>query len=120
MPGIAHPLIGAWKVSFPDEPGDAFNLNTYTSDGIVLQASIARPGQGAWEPAGARTAAMTLVLLLADGVVMVRGTISVDAGGGRFTGSFTTERLGNGLGEKGPLAVVGERITVESPAIRAA
>lgn len=112
----AHPLIGAWKVSFPDEPGDGFNLNAYTADGIVLQASAARPGQGAWEPTGERAAAMTLVLLLGDGVVMVRGDIAVDAEGGRFTGSFTTERIGDGLGEKGPLGVVGERIAVESPA----
>jgi hypothetical protein len=116
MIASVHPLVGTWKVRFPDEPGDGFNLNAYTADGIVLQASAARPGQGVWEPTGERSAAMTLVILLGDSVVMVRGDIAVDAGGVRFTGSFTTERLADGLGEKGPLGVVGERVTVEAAA----
>jgi hypothetical protein len=104
-------------VTFPDEPGVGSGLNAFTADGIVLQANPGRPGQGSWEPTGERTAAMTLVIVLGEGVVIkVRGELQVDAAGSRFTGSFTTERLGDGLGEKGPLTVVGERIAVETPA----
>ena len=123
-----HPLVGAWLLTFPDEPGASPRLNSYTADGIALQTHPAgNDAQGAWAPTGERTAAMTLLLLglergAARGTGRVRAALEVDAAGDAFAGSFTLEFVAAGgasRGEEGPLRVEGTRVRAEPPSARA-
>jgi hypothetical protein len=123
MRPAAHPLVGTWLLTFPDEPGAGPSLNAYTADGLAFQANPGRHGQGAWAATGERTAAMTLVLLIEEGgvvrgTVRVRAGLEVDATGDALAGTFTTEFVGAdgaSTGQRGPLAVAGERIRAEPP-----
>ena len=123
-----HPLVGAWLLTFPDEPGASPRLNSYTADGIALQTHPAgNDAQGAWAPTGARTAVMTLLLLGLErgdsrGTGRVRAALEVDAAGDAFAGSFTLEFVAAGgasRGEEGPLRVEGTRVRAEPPSARA-
>ncbi len=123
MRRATHPLVGTWLLTFPDEPGADPSLNAYTADGLAFQASPRRHGQGAWEATSERAAVMTLVLLIQEGeavrgTVRVRAALEVDATGDAVAGTFTTEFVGTdgaSAGEKGPLAVEGERVRTEPP-----
>ena len=126
--GAGHPLVGAWLLTFPDEPEASPRLNSYTADGIALQTHPAgNDAQGAWAPTGARTAVMTLLLLGLErgatrGMGRVRAALEVDAAGNAFAGSFTLEFVaasGASWGEEGPLRVAGRRIRAEPPAAQA-
>src|SRR4051794_15999178 len=126
--GARHPLVGAWLLTFPDEPGASPRLNSYTADGIALQTHPAgNDAQGAWAPTGERTAVMTLLLLGLErgttrGTGRVRAALEVDAIGDAFAGSFTLEFVANGgasWGEEGPLRVAGKRVRAEPPSAQA-
>ncbi len=126
--GSGHPLVGAWLLTFPDEPGASPRLNSYTADGIALQTHPAgNDAQGAWAPTGERTAVMTLLLLgLARGATRgtgrVRAALAVDAAGDAFAGSFTLEFVAAGgasRGEEGPWRVAGRRVRAEPPSAHA-
>jgi hypothetical protein len=120
--------VGAWLLTFPDEPGARPRLNSYTADGIALQTHPAgNNAQGAWAPTGERTAVMTLLLLGLErgatrGMGRVRAALEVDAAGDAFAGSFTLEFVAAGgasWGEEGPLRVAGRRVRAEPPAAQA-
>jgi len=126
--GAGHPLVGAWLLTFPDEPGASPRLNSYTADGIALQTHPAgNDAQGAWAPTSERTAVMTLLLLGLErgatrGTGRVRAALEVDAAGDAFAGSFTLEFVaadGASRGEERPLRVAGRRIRAESPSAQA-
>lgn len=123
-----HPLVGAWLLTFPDEPGASPRLNSYTADGFALQTHPAgNDAQGAWAATGERTAVMTLLLLGLErgatrGTGRVRAALEVDAAGDAFAGSFTLEFVAVGgvsWGEEGPLRVEGTRVRAEPPSARA-
>ena len=112
--GAGHPLVGAWLLTFPDEPEASPRLNSYPADGITLQTHPAgNDAQGAWAPTGERTAVMTLLLLGLErgatrGTGRVRAALEVDVAGDAFAGSFTLEFVAAGgasRGEEGPLRV---------------
>ncbi len=98
-----------------------------SADGLAFQAKTGRHGQGAWEATSERAAVMTLALLIQEGTVFrgtvrVRAALEVDATGDAFAGTFTTEFVGTDgatSGERGPLAVRGERVRAEPPVSRA-
>jgi hypothetical protein len=126
--GAGHPLVGAWLLTFPDDPGASPRLSSYTADGIALQTHPAgNDAQGAWAPTGARTAVMTLLLLGLErgatrGMGRVRAALEVDAAGNAFAGSFTLEFVaasGASWGEEGPLRVAGTRVRAEPPSAQA-
>ena len=128
LAGARHPLVGAWLLTFPDEPGASPRLNSYTGDGIALQTHPAgNDAQGAWAPTGERTAVMTLLLLGLErgatrGMGRVRAALEVDAAGNAFAGSFTLEFVAAGgasWGEEGPLRVAGRRVRAEPPSAQA-
>jgi hypothetical protein len=123
-----HPLVGAWLLTFPDEPGASPRLNSYTADGIALQTHPAgNDAQGAWAPTGERTAVMTLLLLGLErgatrGTGRVRAALEVDAAGDAFAGWFTLEFVAAGgasRGEEEPLRVEGRRVRAEPPSAQA-
>src|SRR6478735_5616169 len=98
MPQIAHPLVGAWIVTFPAEPLKNLSLNSFSADGLVVQTNLQRPGQGVWAATGECTAVMTLAILGVEErelrrTIRVRAELTVDASGDGYTGRFTTERI---------------------------
>lgn len=120
-----HPLVGTWTLTFPDEPDAGPSLNSFTTDGLVFQASPRRLGQGVWEGSGERLARMNLMVLVpgedADPyTVRVRAILEVDPTGDVFTGTFTNESVranGTSRGESVPLEVIGTRVRIEEPTL---
>jgi hypothetical protein len=115
----AHPLVGAWMLTDTSDPEGGQFLASFSSDGIYQQSEDNGAGFGAWEPTGATSAALTLVILATEeeggGTITVRATIEVGADGQTLTADYTIEATGEGAppGEFGPGSVTGTRITVE-------
>jgi hypothetical protein len=103
-----HPLVGAWLVSVPQGPNQppVPNLQTFTTDGVVLQAvravQLAPPGQsfqfvytsgghGIWMPTSERGGVFTFVFLNTNergeyiGTTTVTGHPQVSEDGQTFT-----------------------------------
>lgn len=123
-PATTHPLIGAWLVTFPDQPSAAPVLLTFTGDGTVsgAVADAASSGfEGAWTATGGPTAAFTVVRLTTGangsfaGLARLRGTITVAAGGDAWIGLVISETLdssGKVTATSGPHPARAARISV--------
>ena len=86
-----HPFVGTWIVDrIPDDPTDIPTYNVITSDGAVIDPT--QGGAGVWEATGPDTASFTLTGTIADlnAYFLVRGSVTVDEGGGHATNIYSS------------------------------
>lgn len=116
-----HPLVGSWILNTdPDNPDEPLSLASFTSDGTYIEIDTDGAGLGAWEPTGDTSANLTFSYVdPAGGMVTIRASIEVDAGGRSFTATYTTElrdpATGEWSGQIGPDTAVATRMVVEGP-----
>ena len=82
----SHPFVGTWIISDPADPTGMPTTNIITADGGLIDPTIG--AAGVWTATGERTADFTLIALFAEGggsYYLVRGSITVDAGGDTAT-----------------------------------
>lgn len=120
--GNDHPLIGSWLLNTdPENPDEPLSLVSFAAGGTFIEVdSDGVIGLGAWEATGDTTANLTFSYVDGEGGMMtIRASIVVDAGGRSFTASYTTDlrdpATGEWSGEIGPDTAVGVRMVVESP-----
>jgi hypothetical protein len=93
-----HPLIGTWIVT---DPTGSPSVTAFTADGIMLDTEVGGGGSGVgtWEATGERTAAFTLVIPIADpqfqAVIVIRGTVEIDAAGDTATVPYSITGVGS-------------------------
>ena len=86
-----HPLVGSWIVDRnPDDPTEIPTYNVLTADGGLIDPT--QGGAGRWEATGPETANFGLSGTIAElsAYFIVRGTLTVDAGGGTATASYSS------------------------------
>jgi hypothetical protein len=91
----SHPFVGTWIIG--DPTGGEPTTNIITADGGLIDPTVG--AAGVWTATGARTADFTLIAIFAEdqpaiGVAagggsyfLVRGSVTVDAGGDTATGT---------------------------------
>src|SRR5215207_11491758 len=83
-----HPFVGTWIVDRnPDDPTEIPTYNIITADGGLIDPTVG--AAGVWVPTGSDTAAFTLTGTIAElgAYFVVRGTVTIDAGGDTATNS---------------------------------
>jgi hypothetical protein len=86
-----HPFVGTWIVDRnPDDPTEIPTYNVLTADGAVIDPT--QGGAGVWEATGPDTANFTLTgtIMELSAYFVVRGSLTVDAGGGTATNSYSS------------------------------
>ncbi len=115
-----HPLVGAWLISFPDDPTLPPSLYSFTAEGTVVGTNVQGTRIGSWQATGERTADMTVVgyatgpARIMAALVKVHAQIEVDASGNHLTVRYVIT-VGEGARAQttGPFTAEGERIVVE-------
>ena len=82
----SHPFVGTWIIG--DPTGGEPTTNIITPDGGLIDPTVG--AAGVWAATGARTADYTLIAIFAEdggSYFLVRGSITVDAGGDTATGT---------------------------------
>jgi hypothetical protein len=90
-PMAGHPLVGTWIVDRnPDDPTEIPTYNVLTADGGLIDPT--QGGAGLWEATGPDTANFGLTGTIAElgAYFVVRGTLTVDAGGGTATAAYSS------------------------------
>ncbi|MER3438166.1 MAG: hypothetical protein C4346_11565 [Chloroflexota bacterium] len=116
----AHPLVGAWRISFPDDPTLPPSLYSFSDEGTVVGTNVEGTRIGSWKATGERTADMTVVgyatgpARVMAALVKVHAQIEVDTSGDHLTVRYTiTVGEGARAHTSGPFTADGERIVVE-------
>jgi hypothetical protein len=112
-----HPLVGTWIVN---DPTGSPSLTAFTADGVVTDVETeGGAGLGSWKPTGERTAAFTLVIVIADpqfsATIQINATVEIDATGNSGTADYTyTAVLPDGtVAESGSGSVTIARLPVQ-------
>lgn len=120
QPSPAHPLIGSWLITFPDDPTLPPSLYTFNSEGTVIGTNVQGTRHGAWQAAGDHTADMTVIgyatgpARIMATLVTVHAQVEVDASGNHLTIRYTITAGRDALARtSGPYTATGERIVVE-------
>jgi hypothetical protein len=88
----SHPFVGTWIIG--DPTGGEPTTNIITADGGLIDPTVG--AAGVWTATGARTADYTLIAIFAEGggsYFLVRGSITVDAGGDTATGTASATHV---------------------------
>jgi hypothetical protein len=91
FPMAGHPLVGTWIVDRnPADPTETPTSNVITADGAIIDPTVG--GAGVWEATGPDTANFTLTGTIEPlgGYFIVRGSLTVDAGGDTATASYSS------------------------------
>lgn len=86
-----HPIVGAWVVDrTPNDPSEIPTFNVFTVDGGLVDPSLG--GAGVWAATGPNTADFTLTGAIAPlgAYFVARGSITVDAGGGTASNTYSS------------------------------
>jgi hypothetical protein len=112
-----HPLVGSWIIN---DPTGSPSITAFTADGIVVDTETqGGVGIGSWAITGDNTAAFTFAIPLAggaqQGLIVIRGTLTVDAAGKTLSGpySFTVTSNTGAVLASGNGQVTGTRLPVE-------
>src|SRR3954468_20925340 len=111
----SHPFVGTWIIG--DPTGGEPTTNIITADGGLIDPTIG--AAGVWAATGARTADYTLIAIVTEGggsYYLVRGSITVDAGGDTVTATANATHVaadGTVLDKQPPFTGTYLRLKVE-------
>lgn len=118
-----NPIVGSWMLSFPTVPDAAPALAVFTPTGEYIQQEAgAGGGIGAWQANDDGSIGLTAHFLQTDqqgvyaGALTIRGTVTVDSSGDRWTAEYTIEMTGpdgSVIFADGPFQAEATRIAVE-------
>jgi hypothetical protein len=111
----SHPFVGTWIIGDPS--GGEPTTNVITADGGLIDPTVG--AAGVWTPTGERTADFTLIAIVTEGggsYYLVRGSITVDAGGDTVTATANATHVapdGTVLDQQAPFTGTYLRLKVE-------
>ena len=86
-----HAFVGTWIVDRnPSDPTEIPTYNVVTSDGTIIDPTVG--GVGVWEATGPNSATFTLTGTITElsAYFLVRGSVTVDEGGGSATNIYSS------------------------------
>lgn len=114
----AASLVGAWLLTFTDDPNAVPATSTMQADGTLTLVTADGVFSGVWQPNADGTATATMAVADENGIRTVRSIITPAPDFATFTASYTLEPhclCGDTLGELGPGEVSATRIALEAP-----